>query len=247
MTGVNETSGPNRPGESPARRLRHIYQWVSLGLLLILAILVFVINSALSGPSSTDTRSAGSTNVGQAAPGAVANPNPVATPAPVQTDPAPVPPGLSPAETLDWRLVQWDKLTDNGVNDSVQAPELGQTTQGWIDIINKWIYYLPSSAPDGVGQFWNRPWAADGVVMGPNSEFYPKLVNGIMQATQIGSTGDASSADLPGAQVRFYYSELVAPGASMGEKRTFKLMWHKSSDGVGHVLVTSCKGDVPSC
>ena len=83
----------------------------------------------------------------------------------------------------------------------------------------------------------------------PNdAEFYPKLVNGVIQAGQIGpQPGNARSDDLPGAQVRFFYAGLVTPGAWEGVERTFKLEYHVSSDGVSHVLVSSCKGNVLIC
>lgn len=245
MSSLHVPSDTNRPGKSLGRRL---YFWGILGVLVAILVASLFITSALKTSSSQQGTPAGPANAGQPAPGAVANPNPVvATPAPAQTDPAPVPSGLSPAKALDWRLVQWDKLTNNGVNESVYAPRLDQTTQQWISIINDWIYYLPSGWTGMVPQYANRPWAADGVLASTNNEFYPKLVGGVIRAAQIGSTGNASSDDLPGAQVRFYYSELVPPGAPMGEQRTFKLVYHVSSDGVSHVLVSSCKGDVPRC
>lgn len=108
---------PSTRPESRGRRFRRGYQKVSFILLGVFAIFVLVLYLALNSAGSTDTQPGGSANAGQAAPGAVANPNPVTTPAPVQTAPAPVPPGLSPAKALDWRLVQWDKFTNNGVND----------------------------------------------------------------------------------------------------------------------------------
>jgi len=213
-------------------------------LLLVALVLVY---AGVGSSSSTDTQSGGSANAGHAAPGAAADPNPVATPAPVQTAPEPPSSGLSPAKALDWRLVQWDKLTNNGQNDFVQGAQLSQTTTGWINIVNSWIYHLPHDSGEYAAQFGGQPWAADGVLANPGDpEFYPKLNGGgEILATQIGINGNSNEA--PGSTVRFFYSALYPPGSADGVQRTFKLVWTVSSDGVGHPLISLCQGDVPRC
>jgi len=215
--------------------------------MLVLVALV-VAYSGVSSPSPKDAPSGGSANAGNAAPGAPADPNPVATQAPAQTAPAPPPSGLSPAKALDWRLVQWDKFTNNGQNELVAAAQLTQTTTDWISIINAWIYHLPHDSGALAAQFGGHPWTADGVLANPGDpEFYPKLSNGNgeIMATQIGINGNSN--DPPGSTVRFFYSVLYPPGSADGIQRTFKIVWHVSSDGIGHPLVSLCKGDVPRC
>jgi hypothetical protein len=231
---------------SRGRRFRRGYQKVSLILLAVFAAFVLVLYLALNGASSADTQPRGSANAGQAAPGAPADPNPVATAAPVQTAPAAPPSGLSPAQALDWRLVQWDKLTNNGQNEGFRTAQLNQSTGEWVATINDWIYHFPIGDGALAGQFGGLSWIADGVLANPGDpEFYPKLVNGVMMATQIGINGNSN--DPPGSTVRFFYSALIPPGSAEGIQRTFKLVWHVSSDGVGHPLVSLCKGDVPRC
>lgn len=202
---------------------------------------------ALNGAGSTGTQPGGSANAGQAAPGASSDSNPVATQAPVQTAPAPPPSGLSPAQALDWRLVQWDKLTNNGQNELVPAAQLSQTTTDWVSTINAWIYHLPHDSGPLAAQFGGQPWTADGVLANPGDpELYPKYVSGNpeIQVSKISINGNSN--DPPGSTVRFFYAGLFQPGLP-DESRTFKLVWHVSSDGVGHPLVSLCKGDVLRC
>ena len=247
MTSLPTPPSTHRPEMSRGRRFRRGYQRATFILLAVFAAFVFVLYLALNGASSAVTQPRGSANAGQAAPGAPADPNPVATPAPVQTAPAPPPSGLSAAQALDWRLVQWDKFTNNGQNEFVPAAQLSQTTTQWVSTINGWIYHLPHDSGPLAAQFGGHPWTADGVLANAGDpELYPKYRNGNpeIMVSNIGINGDGDG--LPGSTVRFFYSILSQAGLP-DESRTFKLVWHVSSDGVGHPLVSICKGHPRRC
>ena len=247
MTSFPTPPSTHRPEMSRGRRFRHGYQKLSFILLGVFAAFVFVLYLAFNSALLTGTQPRGSANAGQGAPGVSTDPNPVATLAPVQTAPLPPPSGLSPAKALDWRLVQWDKLTNNGQNEVVPAAQLNQTTTQWVSTINAWIDLLPHHSGPLAAQFGGKPWAADGVLANAGDpELYPKYrgTNPEIMVSNIGINGDGDG--LAGSTVRFFYSTLSQAGLP-DESRTFKLVWHVSSDGVGHPLVSICKGHPRRC
>lgn len=170
-------------------------------------------------------------------------PNVVSAPTapPTQISPLPVPANLTPAEALDWRIVQWDKATGTGTDKAMGGVTLTESTVDWMAYIRSWVGMAMTQSGGGmIARFGGRTWTADGVVKDVTSELYPSTKNGTLSVATIGYGTDLSS---PGDRIR-YVAVGITPASSLeGATRILKLEWYVPSDGVGRPIVTVCPGD----
>ena len=224
------------PGrKSSANRFKRIS-----ALLTVLA--VALLAACAHTPTAPTASTGGVVYAGPAHVDSPYQPNVVSAPtaSPTQISPLPVPANLTPAEALDWRIVQWDKATGTGTDTVMGGVSLADTTVDWMAYIRAWVGMAMTQSGEMIPRFSGRIWTADGVVKDVTSELYPSTKNDTLSVATIGTGTDLSS---PGDKIR-YVAVGIRPASSLESvTRILKLEWYVPSDGVGRPIVTVCPGD----
>lgn len=236
ITPHGSVTTPGCPGrKSTATRIN--------GIRALLAVLVIALLAACAHTPTAPTASTGGVvYAGPAHADSPYQPSVVSAPTapPTQINPLPVPANLTPAEALDWRIVQWDKATGTGTDTVMGGVSLNNTTVDWMAYIRAWVGMALTQSGEMIPRFGGRIWTADGVVKDVNSELYPSTKNGTLSVATIGTGTDLSS---PGDKIR-YVAVGIRPASSLeAVSRMLKLEWYVPSDGVGRPIVTVCPGD----